>query len=67
MSEWISVEDDLPDNELFVDVWAQSTKNSEYGIRIVNVLFKDGKFHCRELSSIEYVTHWMPLPDCPKD
>lgn len=65
MSKWISVEDELP------------TVNEEYivyginkGATIVTCIeWIDGEFGTEEHGNVwdELVTHWMPLPEPPKD
>lgn len=57
MTEWISVKDRLPDNFKRVLVYDQ-----EWGIRIDTISIKPFE----EFTHYGYVTHWMPLPESPK-
>ena len=63
--EWISVKDRLPDSPQ-QDVWAFTTNNEMF------VGFLDDEndewWHSHGIAVIvDKVTHWMPLPDPPKD
>jgi hypothetical protein len=57
MSEWISVKDRLPIQTQGVLVWAHGYASDYIEISV----FQDNEF------LIDNVTHWMPLPDPPKD
>ena len=65
--KWISVEDSLPETECLAANFAKGT----YGYKeyIIGYVSTDELFHkCetdREL--LENVTHWMPLPEPPKN
>lgn len=69
MSNWISVNDRLPETDLFVDVWCGSAVSKEYGRRYTEVLFMNGRFDESKLGcpSVEVITHWQPLPKSPGD
>ena len=73
--EWISVEDELPEEHHIIDVYIGD------GERDTSVEFYDGNFYGPEQDFsvddcgygcfsntylIESVTHWMPLPEPPK-
>lgn len=58
-SEWISVEDRLP--EMYEDVLCYADGHSFY----VDFICSDGKW-CDDESYTNRVTHWMPLPEPPK-
>ena len=59
-SEWISVEDRLPDDNTCVVVYEPHVRdNDENGICIVRYLLEDNDF-------VDYITHWMPLSDLTK-
>ena len=59
MSEWISVEDRLPDADMHYLVHSK-----RYGVQIDRYKgFWEGDYPVEDL----IVTHWMPLPQPPKD
>lgn len=67
MSEWISVKDRLPDKEdLFLISYGESR---EITIGLWN--FRNNRFEETEIEWFGYeitgVTHWMPLPEPPKE
>jgi hypothetical protein len=67
MSEWISVEDRLPDEKTFVPGTDVSHVIASDGVFVLGVLYRKekgfGDMRCNELTN---VTHWMPLPEPPK-
>ena len=78
MSEWISVESELPDNEAYVLVnipfkFMDDSMLEVSGTTILTLMYfdnQDGKcwFDDRSGNEQEYasVSHWMPLPEPPK-
>lgn len=75
MNKWISVEDRLPDNDDMVLIWPQPCygvdlhvgqyqKHREDGPSWLSVTYED---HWGVLCDPIAVTHWMPLPEPPKD
>ena len=70
MSEWISVDDGLPENKTSVIAFGFDLD----GGRVFHSWFEDGRFNL--LYDFEYdeddvimtknTTHWMPLPETPK-
>jgi hypothetical protein len=65
---WISVKDRLPEHETDVDIFIK------IGVRRANVLFtnyeEDPHFYWEEhdcIYELDEVTHWMPLPELPKE
>jgi len=72
MSKWINIEDRLPESHIEVLTWPQ--RENSYGSEISgyydaskSCFFVDceDSYFCYELP-IE-VTHWMPLPEPPKE
>ena len=68
MSEWISVEDRLPDiNER---VFARGVFGFDSGISygVAELTYKCENHHAwnSDFRSVHDVTHWMPLPELPK-
>lgn len=61
-SKWISVEDRLPEKDVFVDVLLRSRDNPNYEKRVADVSFISGEFKVQTFFDHEYVSHWMPLP-----
>jgi len=63
MIKWISVEDKLPEDDRDVLVYYG---NNRCGVEWIN--WVKGKCYgwCGE-DNIVSVTHWMPLPESPKD
>ena len=59
---WISVKDRLPDNCVEVLVY-----DTDCGIVIGWYDKKDGIFVAEFMNELDAVTHWMPLPEPPKD
>ena len=63
---WISVDDRLPDVDVFVDVIISSRENEDYKVRKTDRLYQvDGGFMYINLYGYEYVSHWKPLPPKP--
>ena len=60
-SEWISVEERLPESRKFVIAC------DEYG-NVGEAYFfpKDGRFEWIDDEEIAFATHWMPFPEAPK-
>lgn len=68
MSEWISVNDRMPEQKLVVLGYCQKTKKAFVGY------CWDGEKYWKHIgaSGAEYsvrskVTHWMPIPELPED
>ena len=63
MSEWISVEDRLPDNQAYI------LAHDGYGYSSVFIAFHHlGTFYKSSIhQSPLRVIYWMPLPEPPKD
>ena len=74
-SEWISVEERLPDNYRTVLVACEYTTIGG-GVRIIviglygggfwSLADADGTHHLTKYNMHAVVTHWMPLPEAPK-
>lgn len=71
MSKWISVEDRLPDYEIYVLAYDVECgveilyRNGTKGIKFLRL--GDWCNECEEGCFCEKVTHWMPIPDSPVD
>lgn len=65
MSEWIKVEDKMPDDEQNV----LFTNSKLRGLPSTGWYEKDLGFfmHNNFLNALVIVTHWMPLPETPHD
>ena len=62
MQKWINVNNKMPDEDIRVLVCCQTKK----GVRSINIAYQTyGMWH--GYGSMSGVTHWMPLPDIPKD
>ncbi|MBD1220529.1 DUF551 domain-containing protein [Acinetobacter seifertii] len=66
--EWISVTDRLPEDNEYVDILINGKR------RMVDTVFLDNKFYIFPPFAKEQwvevknnVTHWMPLPEPPKN
>ena len=71
MNEWIAVEDRLPSiKEKMVLVYGRYTHGKKNIVRPAFRIQVKGKgviWHSYQLRDFEEVTHWMPLPNPPKD
>ena len=67
--KWISVEDRLPDVEVLAANFAPKTYGyKEYIIGYVSPDWRKGEYYAENDYEILYnVTHWMPLPEPPKE
>ena len=69
-SEWISVEDRLPEEKVmvlgyvFTNFDNGDTSDGIYVMELRNGLFYP--FNCSAIKGNSKVTHWMPLPEAPK-
>ena len=68
MSEWISVDELLPENEVEVLTYkAIDHKYHDYRCGYV-VIDREGVVWCESWASdVISPTHWMPLPEAPKE
>ena len=67
MSDWISVEDRLPEAREGVDgEYLVATDNEDFRLIIVSYNSNQEMFDC-EIVGDFCVTHWMPLPAPPKE
>ena len=70
--QWISVEDRLPENNLFVLVFGKIKENI-YATYMLSYRFtasstKTNEWDCEFLKTYPFiVTHWQPLPEQPKE
>lgn len=76
--EWISVKTDLPKNDQEVliyygtDILQAYLKNGVWKVSItvtdcMKDVYVNDRAICRQGSTSDYVTHWMPLPEPPKE
>lgn len=70
--QWIKVEDQLPPNtrRVIVAIWDPRPKVEMYFIHVairLNDFWYDPETEQSICTRGSYVTHWMPLPDKPKD
>ena len=70
VAKWISVEERLPDTEVI----AINTLEGTYGYKemIIGYVFQDETYESgygaeNDNETLENVTHWMPLPEAPKE
>lgn len=63
MHEWISVKDRMPDDSTFVLVFGRETPIGEH------FTYMDVCYFNSSIKSLlwEHITHWMPLPEPPKE
>lgn len=73
MNGWISVNDRLPEEDYFEnnDLIVSANENGE-NIVYADIYYKYGRFNTKchtygWLYKLDNVTHWMPLPEPPKD
>lgn len=66
MSEWISVEDRLPDNHQRVAGTGFDYGDAKNKRHYVVCEYFDGIWMGDEYEEFQYLTHWMPLPEPPR-
>jgi len=67
MSEWINVNNDLPENDTWVDVWVNDDRKVD--IKFIGVSFMEYILdHQGDFSHTEEIdpSHWMKTPDEPE-
>ena len=71
---WVSVEDELPDNKMWVLVWHtgyQTAKKAKFIRDVAPEFIFDGGGGAWQLDGWSdnegHVTHWMPLPEPPQE
>lgn len=62
MSEWVSVDDELPKRGVDVLIYSKRYKN----IRVAWLSDDESWLVAGDQVSSVGLTHWMPLPDAPK-
>lgn len=68
--QWISVKDRLPEYDQFVLLWHPDCKRQFVGFRVDSGIMDPLFWWHLELDMHEperIITHWMPLPEAPKD
>ena len=63
LPQWVSVEERLPEDMLFVLVWMPQSECSHTAFRVGNEWF--GTWGDKRIQRTR-ITHWMPLPAAPK-
>ena len=64
---WVSVDDEMPEEGIIVDIFCKSTENPDYGVRKTSIVFMNGGFNASLWGrGVEYVSHWMPIPGVPE-
>ena len=68
MSEWISVEDRLPDENNDEFICYVSNKNDKSVDFVSAFVYENGEFGDTKYGNNfnKWLTHWMPLPEPPK-
>lgn len=66
IQQWISVEDRLPELHTPVIGWVKLSIFSDYQMVVVERLMH-GWSHIANSQFITAITHWMPLPELPKE
>ena len=67
-NEWISVKGKLPPVGIYVITAAKyTTKSMSTTMLTINRLSANGKWVLSECDGVSKVTHWMALPDVPKE
>lgn len=66
MSEWISVKDRLPNKEGIYICVLDLTPMVGFKYRTIETVRYSGRW-LYDSKEINYVTHWMPLPEPPKE
>lgn len=64
MNKWIRVEDRLPENEQIILVHENCGKAQ---MKIISAIYINNHFECDHSCTLENVTHWMELPEPPKE
>lgn len=65
---WISVEERLPEECLYVIVYLQNKRTDNKDIWHIDAdFYEDGDWHRYPERGYYNVTHWMPLPEPPKE
>ena len=69
MNKWISIKNKLPDNEEIFLVYRGEAKDPEIELGLWNKNKKKFEYYDSECYGykIDDVTHWMPLPEPPKE
>jgi hypothetical protein len=74
-NRWISVEERLPEDNQNVIVFVQHPISGHHWLQIAHMLRAMGMDECQDdewwIDStgevVYYITHWMPLPEPPKE
>ena len=66
LNPWISVEERLPEPGSIVDIYSESS-GRETNIKYWGMSIRGGEWINQDEYWLDYVTHWMPLPNPPKE
>lgn len=68
MPQWISVKDQLPEDNLEVLFFSQEYDGCFVGYKAAEGSYVDPESNGLSVSNIQkYYTHWMPLPETPEE
>ena len=67
-SQWISVKDRLPEEDVTVLAFINYSIDDAKLLRVVSGAYRGRLWLCgQDIYSERFITHWMPLPEPPKE